>query len=103
MADRTNKATGIKVISTVGRDPEAGRFKRVKEEEELRMDLRRDSMKKRVKERATANRLSQGYLEGGDSDDEGGVSLNALKNKYKKGSNKRGEKKQDYSSDDDDS
>ena len=38
MADRTNKATGIKVISTVGRDPEAGRFKRVKEEEErLRM------------------------------------------------------------------
>ena len=93
MADRTNKATGIKVISTVGRDPEAGRFKRVKEEEErLRMDLRRDSMKKRVKERATANRLSQGYLEGGDSDDEGGVSLNALKNKYKKGGNKRGGK-----------
>ena len=38
MADRTNKATGIKVISQVGRDPEAGRFKRVKEEEErLRM------------------------------------------------------------------
>jgi len=103
MADRTNKATGIKVISTVGRDPEAGRFKRVKEEEErLRMDLRRDSMKKRVKERATANRLSQGYLEGGDSDDEGGVSLNALKNKYKKGGNKRGEKKQDYSASDDD-
>ena len=55
-------------------------------------DLRRDSMKKRVKERATANRLSQGYLEGGDSDDEGGVSLNALKNKYKKGGNKRGGK-----------
>ena len=90
MADRTNKATGIKVISTVGRDPEAGRFKRVKEEEErLRMDLRRDSMKKRVKERATANRLSQGYLEGGDSDDEG-VSLSAIKNKFKK--NKRGGK-----------
>ena len=96
MADRTNKATGIKVISTVGRDPEAGRFKRVKEEEErLRMDLRRDSMKKRVKERATANRLTQGYLEGGDSDEEG-VSLNALKNKYKKGGNKRGGKNDDF-------
>jgi hypothetical protein len=25
MADRTNKATGIKVISQVGRDPEANR------------------------------------------------------------------------------
>ena len=46
-------------------------------------------MKKRVKERATANRLSQGYLEGGDSDDEG-VSLSAIKNKFKK--NKRGGK-----------
>ena len=59
------------------------------------MDLRRDSMKKRVKERATANRLTQGYLEGGDSDEEG-VSLNALKNKYKKGGNKRGGKNDDF-------
>ena len=67
MADRTNKATGIKVISQVGRDPEANRYKRVKEEEErLRADMRRDSKIKRTKERATGSRLSAGYLEGND-------------------------------------
>ena len=84
MADRTNKATGIKVISQVGHDPEANRYKRVKEEEErLRADLRKDSKIKRVKERGAHRSLSGGYLEGGDSDEEG-VSLAALKNKYKK-------------------
>ncbi len=90
MADRTNKAAGIKVISQVGRDPEANRYKRVKEEEErLRADVRRDSKMKRIKERAQSSRLSSGYLEGGDSDNEdGAISLAAIKNKYKR--NKRG-------------
>ena len=98
MADRTNKATGIKVISQVGRDPEANRYKRVKEEEErLRSEMRRDSKIKRVKERAINSRLSSGYLEGGDSEEEG-VSLAAIKNKYKKGGKSR---KQAYSSGDD--
>ena len=100
MADRTNKATGIKVISQVGHDPEANRYKRVKEEEErLRADLRKDSKIKRVKERGAHRSLSGGYLEGGDSDEEG-VSLAALKNKYKKN---KGGRKQNYSSDEDDS
>ncbi len=85
MADRSNKAAGIKVISQVGRDPEANRYKRVKEEEErLRAAMRRDSKQRRVKERSTKHGLSSGYLEGaGDSDDEGGVSLAAIKNRYK--------------------
>merc|ERR1712062_831990 len=96
MADRVNK--GIKVISQVGRDPEANRYKRVKEEEErLRADMRRDSKIKRVKERALHNRLSSGYLEGGDSDNDESISLSAIKNKYKKN-----KKKHNYSSDDDD-
>merc|ERR1712025_449449 len=98
MADRVNKGTGIKVISQVGRDPEANRYKRVKEEEErLRADMRRDSKIKRVKERALHNRLSSGYLEGGDSDNDESISLSAIKNKYKKN-----KKKHNYSSDDDD-
>merc|ERR1712062_742703 len=78
MADRVNKGTGIKVISQVGRDPEANRYKR-------------------VKERALHNRLSSGYLEGGDSDNDESISLSAIKNKYKKN-----KKKHNYSSDDDD-
>ena len=98
MADRVNKGTGIKVISQVDRDPEANRYKRVKEEEErLRADMRRDSKIKRVKERALHNRLSSGYLEGGDSDNDESISLSAIKNKYKKN-----KKKHNYSSDDDD-
>lgn len=101
MADRTNKAAGIKVISQVGRDPEANRYKRVKEEEErLRADMRRDSKMKRVRERAQSSRMTSGYLEeeGGDSDQEDGISLAAIKNKYKK--NKKGADKQPiYSSD----
>merc|ERR1711983_737748 len=77
-----------------GRDPEANRYKRVKEEEErLRADMRRDSKIKRVKERALHNRLSSGYLEGGDSDNDESISLSAIKNKNKK--------KHNYSSDDD--
>merc|ERR1739844_433778 len=99
MADRTTKQSGIKVISQVGHDPEAGRYKRVKEEEErLRSDLRKESMVKRVKERGQHSRLSSGYLEGGDdSDDEGGVSIAAIKNKYKK--KKAGGHKTAYSTD----
>ena len=86
MADRTNKASGIKVISQVGRDPEQNRYKRVKEEEEkLRADVRRDSKQKRIKERSSGRGLSSGYLEGEGSDDEEGVSLSAIKNRFKRG------------------
>lgn len=104
MADRSNKATGIKVISQVGKDPEMGRYKRVKEEEErLRADLRRDSMVNRKKERVTGRGLSKGYLEGGDSDEDG-VSLSAIKNKFKKGAGKKGpDYKPAYSSEEEDS
>ena len=42
-------------------------------------------MVNRKKERATGRNLSKGYLEGGDSDEDG-VSLAQIKNKYKKGS-----------------
>jgi len=97
MADRSNKATGIKVISQVGLDPEAGRFQRVKEEEErLRASLRRDSKQKRVREKASSKGLSTGYLE--DGSDEEGVSIAAIKNKYKQ----KKKEKPIYSSDETD-
>eukprot|EP00096_Caligus_rogercresseyi_P015355 TRINITY_DN7800_c0_g1_i1.p1 TRINITY_DN7800_c0_g1~~TRINITY_DN7800_c0_g1_i1.p1 ORF type:complete len:534 (-),score=191.69 TRINITY_DN7800_c0_g1_i1:91-1692(-) len=99
MADRSNKATGIKVISSVGKNPEMNRWKRMKEEEErLRASLRRDNKQKRVKERSTSKGLSGGFLE--DGSDEEGVSLSAIKNKYKKG---RKDNKPIYTSDEDDS
>ncbi|XP_040563641.1 uncharacterized protein Atu [Lepeophtheirus salmonis] len=99
MADRSNKATGIKVISSVGKNPEMNRWQRMKEEEErLRASLRRDNKQRRVKERSTSKGLSGGFLE--DGSDEEGVSLSAIKNKYKKG---RKDNKPIYTSDEDDS
>merc|ERR1711997_909054 len=70
------------------------------EEQRLRADLRRDSMVNRKKERATWGGLSKGYLEGGDSDEDG-ISLAKLKSQYKKGGKDYG--KHTYSSEEDDS
>ncbi len=62
-----------------------------KEEERLRASVRRESKQKRVRERtATGRGMSGGYLEPDregyeDSEDEGGISLTAIKNKYKRG------------------
>ena len=102
MAERhSGKDKGIKVISQVGLNPEIGKNKRVQEEEQrLRADLRRDSMVNRKKERATGRGLSKGYLEGGDSDEDG-ISLAKLKSQYKKGGKDYG--KHTYSSEEDDS
>jgi RNA polymerase-associated protein LEO1 len=57
----------------------------------LRASVRRESKQKRVRERtATGRGMSGGYLEPDregyeDSEDEGGISLTAIKNKYKRG------------------
>ena len=61
------------------------------EEIRLRASVRRDAQRRRVKERS-ARGLNSGYLEpdgeGADSEDDGAISLSAIKNKYKK---KKGE------------
>jgi len=55
--------------------------------------MRRDSKQRRVRDSATRRGISSGYLEGNsdDEDEEGGVSLAAIKNRFKKGA-KKGEK-----------
>ncbi len=55
------------------------------EEERLRADMRRDSKQRRMREKVTTRGISGGYLEGNESDEEEGVSLAAIKNKYKRG------------------
>lgn len=49
--------------------------------------MRRESKQKRVRERGAGRGLSTSYLEPDQegSDDEGGISLSAIKSKYKKG------------------
>jgi hypothetical protein len=59
-----------------------------KEEERLRASLRRESKQKRVRERGAGRGLSAGYLEPDNreeegSEDEGAISLAAIKSKYK--------------------
>ncbi len=72
-----------------------------KEEERLRASMRRESKQKRIRERMAVGggggrSVTGAYLEpdrGGyeDSDDEGAISLAAIKNKYKKGQTPRGQ------------
>ncbi|OAD53628.1 RNA polymerase-associated protein LEO1 [Eufriesea mexicana] len=93
LADRSQKTSGIKVLSQVGINPDQNRYEMIKKEEEkLRMAMRVQSKtKKTTASRGTTGRPVGGY--GGDayhddgSDDEGAISLAAIKNKYKKGIN----------------
>jgi RNA polymerase-associated protein LEO1 len=69
-----------------------------KEEERLRASLRRESKQKRVRERGAGRSLSAGYLEPDNreeegSEDEGAISLAAIKSKYK---NKMATSKSEY-------
>ena len=57
-----------------------------KEEERLRATTKRESLKRRVRERAHAKGLSAGYLEGEEEEEEDeDISISAIKNKYKHG------------------
>lgn len=104
LADRSQKSTGIKVLSQVGHDPDAHRGEMIKKEEEkLRATLRRESKAKRVRERGANRQLNSSYIEPDreeGSDDDGAISLNAIKNKYNK-SNAERKLQNIYSSDDD--
>nr|SVE75337.1 EOG090X0BPX [Daphnia dolichocephala] len=92
LAERSTKTSAIKIIGAVGADPEANRGEKIKKEEErLRASVRRESKQKRIRERAATGRgMSGGYLEPDregydDSEDEGGISLTAIKKQYKRG------------------
>lgn len=112
LADRSQKTSGIKVLSQVGADPEHNREEKIKvkcyktihhclmaffvisvnlqrEEEKLRASMRRESKQKRLKEKGSSRSISSNYLEPDRedaSDDENAISLSAIKNKYKKSS-----------------
>lgn len=89
LADRSQKTTGIKVLSQVGMNPDQNRYEMIKKEEEkLRMAVRAQSKIKKPSTARTLARAAGGY--GGDtyhddaSDDDGAISLANIKNKHKK-------------------
>jgi len=107
MVDKSSKKGGIKVISSVGNDPEANRWERMKtEESRLREAMRKDSKVKRTREKGATKGLSGNYLEDGeeddDSEDDTTVSIAKIKNKYRPGgANQQKAKKPIYTSDED--
>ncbi|RWS13611.1 RNA polymerase-associated protein LEO1-like protein [Dinothrombium tinctorium] len=89
LADRSQKTQKIRVLPTVGKDPEAHRSEMIKKEEDrLKASIRRENKMRRIRERANVRGPTASYLEPDqydDEDDEGAISLSAIKNKYKKG------------------
>lgn len=84
LADRSQKTSGIKILSQVGADPDHDRASLLKKEEEKLRQITRAS-KPRRSGGARSHVSSNVYREEEGSEDEGAISLNAIKNKYKSG------------------
>lgn len=91
LADRSQKTSGIKILTQVGHDPDADRYVNLKKEEEkLRQAMRaKTTQNKPKRNRDTVASLNAAYREEHDSDDEGTISISAIKNAAKLG-NKSG-------------
>lgn len=85
LADRSQKTSGIKILSQVGADPDHDRKLLLKKEEEKLRQTVRASKPRRKGESSTRSHSSSVYREEEGSDEEGAISLNAIKNKYKSG------------------
>jgi RNA polymerase-associated protein LEO1 len=88
LADRSQKTQKIRILGSVGKDPEVDRWAKMKKEDEkLRAAIKRDNKVMRNRERANQRGPTSSYLEpdADDDDDDGAISLSAIKNKYKKG------------------
>lgn len=102
LADRNQKTQKIRVLPNVGKDPEAHRSEMIKKEEDrLKASIRRENKQRRIREKAHNRGLSASYLESDryEEDDDGAISLAAIKNKYKKGGAALRDRPSIYSSD----
>ncbi|XP_023930509.1 RNA polymerase-associated protein LEO1 [Lingula anatina] len=102
LAERSNKAQKIRVLPMAGKDPESQKAEMIKKEEEkLRASIRRESQQRRMREKAHSRGISQSYLEDEeDEDEEGAISLAAIKKSFKE---KRKETRPNIYSDSEDS
>lgn len=99
LADRSQKTAGIKILTQVGTDPDAERAENLRKEEESLRQLMRQRKPVKTKRTKRSSGGAAGYGDGDEgSEDEGGISIAAIKNKYKKGG---ANDKPIYSSDDD--
>ncbi|KXJ78109.1 hypothetical protein RP20_CCG005517 [Aedes albopictus] len=105
LADRSTKTSGIKILTQVGFDPDANRKENIrKEEEKLRMAMRAKptgTSKSSSRKRDSGANANSSYQHDEGSDDEGGISIAAIKNKYKDDRSKPKQGAAIYSSDED--
>ncbi|ERL88713.1 hypothetical protein D910_06095 [Dendroctonus ponderosae] len=105
LADRSQKTSGIKILSQVGVDPDNDRAERLKKEEEkLRQTARPKTARKKIDSVARGHAARDSFREEDGSDDEGAISISAIKNKYKGAAAAAAASKANiYSSDEDES
>ncbi|KAM3188425.1 hypothetical protein ACTXT7_000251 [Hymenolepis weldensis] len=90
LADKSSKTQKVKILTLVGANPEVERAEQIrKEEESLKRAIRQESMQRRQRERqmaaASARHRRSVFDSPMDSDDDTGVSLNAIKRNAKAG------------------
>ncbi len=87
LIDRTSKLKKVKILAEIKKNPENMRNELMKKEEEkLKAASRRQNQQRRIREKSHSKGLSANYLEdryNTDDDDNGAVSLSAIKNKFK--------------------
>lgn len=87
LADRMQKTSGIKILTQVGFDPDQDRrYNLKKEEEKLRMAMRAKQSGSSWKPKRAPGSMGGGYRDQEEgSEDEGAISIAAIKKQYKKG------------------
>lgn len=86
LADKSQKANKVRIINDLRTDPEADRSEKIKKEEDrLKASIRRENKVRRMRERAHSSGLTSRFVEGDyEEDEDGGVSISAIKNQFKK-------------------
>lgn len=90
LVDRGSKTQKVKILTDIIKNPEQVRSEMLKKEEERqKAQSRRENQQRRMREKSHAKNISSAYLEDKyASEDEGAISLSAIKSKYKEKSGK---------------
>jgi RNA polymerase-associated protein LEO1 len=87
LVDRGSKTKKVKILTEIKKNPEHNRQELIKKEEEkLKAASRRQNQQRRIREKSHTKGLTANYLEdkyNSDDDDNAGISLSAIKNKFK--------------------
>ena len=87
LVDRGSKTKKVKILSEIVKNPENKRLELMKKEEEkLKAASRRQNQQRRMREKSHSKGITSNYLEDkyhSDDEESGGISLSAIKNKFR--------------------